>query len=170
MTTKFVDMDIRQDEGFRAEAYPDPLTGGDPWTVGFGCTGAGIIKGTRWTLAQAVQEQMKRRQANEVALDRAIPWWRQLSDERQDVLCNMAYQLGAAADAIGGLLNVFENVAEGVITTAVAQHLGPAAAALEYDFLHALITKAQARQTAITLPTPALITPPAQPAAVETQT
>ena len=76
----------------------------------------------------------------------------------------------AAADAIGGLLNVFENVAEGVITTAVAQHLGPAAAALEYDFLHALITKAQARQTAITLPTPALITPPAQPAAAETQT
>lgn len=96
MTTKFVDVDIRQDEGFRAEAYPDPLSGGDPWTIGFGCTGPGIAKGVKWTLAQAVQEQMKRRQANEVALDRAIGWWRQLSDERQDVLVNMSYQLGVA--------------------------------------------------------------------------
>lgn len=73
----------------------------------------------------------------------------------------------AATDAIGGLLNVLENVAEGVITTAVSTHLGPAAAALEYDFLHALITKAQARQTAIALPTPApLPAPAAAPASV----
>jgi len=94
LTTKYVDQDIRQDEGFRDVAYPDPLTGGDPWTVGFGCTGTGIGPGTRWTLAQAVAEQMKRRQAIEVALDRAIPWWRQLCDERQDVLVNMDYQQG----------------------------------------------------------------------------
>ena len=94
MTTKFVDVDIRQDEGFRDVAYPDPLTGGDPWTVGFGCTGPDIKPGTRWTLAQAVAEQMKRRQAIEVALDQAIPWWRQLCDERQDVLVNMSYQMG----------------------------------------------------------------------------
>ena len=96
MTSKFIDLDIRADEGFRAEAYPDPLSGGDPWTVGFGCTGPGIVKGTVWTLIQASKEQMKRRQAIEVALDRAIGWWRQLSDERQDVLVNMAYQLGVA--------------------------------------------------------------------------
>jgi lysozyme len=94
MTTKFVDQDIRSDEGFRAEAYPDPLTGGDPWTVGFGCTGTDIKKGTRWTLAQAVAEQMKRRQEIERALDQAIGWWRGMIDERQDVLVNMAYNLG----------------------------------------------------------------------------
>lgn len=94
MTTRFVDMDIRQDEGFCAHAYPDPLSGGDPWTIGFGSTGPGIVKGVVWTLAQATAEQTKRRQAIETSLDQAIPWWRQMCDERQDVLCNMAYNMG----------------------------------------------------------------------------
>jgi len=96
MTTKFVDMDIRQDEGFRADAYPDPLSGGDPWTIGFGSTGPGIVRGVTWTLAQAAADQQKRRQAIEGQLDQAIPWWRNLCDERQDVLCNMAYNMGVA--------------------------------------------------------------------------
>ena len=29
---------IEEFEGFAAQAYPDPLTGGDPWTYGFGST------------------------------------------------------------------------------------------------------------------------------------
>jgi lysozyme len=94
MTTKYVDMDIRQDEGFRADAYPDPLSGGDPWTIGFGSTGPDIAKGVTWTLAQAVADQIKRRQSIEVAFDQSIGWWRSLCDERQDVLVNMAYNLG----------------------------------------------------------------------------
>jgi GH24 family phage-related lysozyme (muramidase) len=34
------------------EAYPDPGTGGDPWTIGWGSTGADIKKGVVWTQAQ----------------------------------------------------------------------------------------------------------------------
>lgn len=34
------------------EAYPDPGTGGDPWTIGWGSTGAGIGPGTVWTQEQ----------------------------------------------------------------------------------------------------------------------
>lgn len=34
------------------EAYPDPGTGGDPWTIGWGATGKGIGPGTVWTAAQ----------------------------------------------------------------------------------------------------------------------
>lgn len=34
------------------EAYPDPGTGGAPWTIGWGATGAGIARGTVWTQAQ----------------------------------------------------------------------------------------------------------------------
>lgn len=34
------------------EAYPDPGTGGDPWTIGWGATGRGIGPGTVWTQAQ----------------------------------------------------------------------------------------------------------------------
>jgi len=35
------------------EAYADPGTGGDPWTIGWGATGAGIRRGTIWTQKQA---------------------------------------------------------------------------------------------------------------------
>ena len=31
------------------EAYPDPGTGGAPWTIGWGATGEGIEPGTVWT-------------------------------------------------------------------------------------------------------------------------
>lgn len=34
------------------EAYPDPGTGGDPWTIGWGATSAEIARGTVWTQAQ----------------------------------------------------------------------------------------------------------------------
>ena len=37
----------RRDGAF--EAYPDPGTGGDPWTIGWGSTGKGIVRGTVWT-------------------------------------------------------------------------------------------------------------------------
>jgi lysozyme len=34
-------------------AYPDPGTGGDPWTIGWGCTGRDISPGTVWTVERA---------------------------------------------------------------------------------------------------------------------
>ena len=34
------------------EAYPDPATGGAPWTIGWGATGAGIRAGVVWTQAE----------------------------------------------------------------------------------------------------------------------
>lgn len=36
----------------RYDAYPDPGTGGAPWTIGWGATGPGIGRGTVWTQAQ----------------------------------------------------------------------------------------------------------------------
>lgn len=40
-------------ESCRLTAYPDPASGGAPWTIGWGATGAGIAPGTVWTQAQA---------------------------------------------------------------------------------------------------------------------
>jgi len=34
-------------------AYPDPASGGEPWTIGFGSTGADIHPDTIWTRQQA---------------------------------------------------------------------------------------------------------------------
>lgn len=36
----------------RVAAYPDPATGGDPWTIGWGSTGPDIHRGTVWTQQQ----------------------------------------------------------------------------------------------------------------------
>ena len=41
----------RRDDGL-VEAYPDPGTGGAPWTIGWGATGPGIGPGTAWSQAQ----------------------------------------------------------------------------------------------------------------------
>src|SRR5262245_267572 len=40
----------RSDGGF--DAYPDPGTGGDPWTIGWGSTGGDIKRGIVWTQQQ----------------------------------------------------------------------------------------------------------------------
>jgi lysozyme len=40
-------------ESCRLEAYPDPASGGDPWTIGWGATGPSIVPGAVWTQLQA---------------------------------------------------------------------------------------------------------------------
>lgn len=46
----------------RVKAYPDPATGGDPWTIGWGTTGADVKPGVIWT-----QQQCDARLAGDVA-------------------------------------------------------------------------------------------------------
>jgi len=36
---------VKSFEGCELLAYPDPGTGGAPWTIGYGCTGPNIFKG-----------------------------------------------------------------------------------------------------------------------------
>lgn len=43
---------IAEFEGRRKQAYPDPATGGDPWTIGVGHTGPEVHRGLTWTDAQ----------------------------------------------------------------------------------------------------------------------
>ncbi len=50
---------LKESEGCRLKAYPDPGTKddpikkGEPWTIGWGATGPGIREGLIWTQAQA---------------------------------------------------------------------------------------------------------------------
>lgn len=95
MTTPYLAADIDAEEGLRLEAYPDPLTHGAPWTIGYGCTGPDIGPDTVWTVAQAMAARDARIAEIEAGFDHAIPWWRNaLNDVRQDVLVQMGYQLG----------------------------------------------------------------------------
>lgn len=45
---------IKQHEGLRLEAYPDPASGAEPWTIGYGHT-KGVMPGQRITQEQAEQ-------------------------------------------------------------------------------------------------------------------
>ena len=40
-------------EGCRLSAYPDPASGGAPWTIGYGHTGAEVVPGLTITQEQA---------------------------------------------------------------------------------------------------------------------
>lgn len=44
---------IKTFESCRLEAYPDPATKAEPYTIGWGATGQGIKLGVKWTQEQA---------------------------------------------------------------------------------------------------------------------
>lgn len=53
VSQKGIDL-IHSFENCKLEAYPDPGSAdGNPWTIGWGSTGADIKRGTKWTQAQA---------------------------------------------------------------------------------------------------------------------
>ncbi len=94
---------IRQFEGcarLRAdglvEAYPDPGTGGAPWTIGWGATGPGIGPGTVWTRQQCDARLVAdiQRHARDVAevLDGAST-----NQMQFDALVSFHYNTGAIA-------------------------------------------------------------------------
>ena len=88
---------LKRDEGFRARAYPDPKSGGDPWTIGYGCTGPGIARGVVWTEAEADAAIRARVAALEASLAHDLPWFAALPPVRADVLVNIAYNVGLKA-------------------------------------------------------------------------
>lgn len=96
MTSIFLKKDLMRDEGLRLEAYPDPLTGGHPWTIGYGHTGLEVHPGLVWTEAQAEQQLDIDIASFEHGLDEEwiYPWWRSMNDFRQDCFVNMAFNLG----------------------------------------------------------------------------
>ena len=82
----------------RIAAYPDPGTGGAPWTIGWGATGPGIGPGTIWTREEcdARLERDLERYARDVA--RALgdaP----ASQSQFDALVSFHYNTGAIARA-----------------------------------------------------------------------
>jgi lysozyme len=85
---------LKLDEGCKLVAYPDPDSGGDPWTIGYGQTGAGIGPGVRWSQAQAEAALAGMVAQVEQALWRDLAWGAPLDPVRQDVLVNIAYNVG----------------------------------------------------------------------------
>lgn len=86
--------DLKLDEGCKLKAYPDPLSGGYPFTIGWGHAGLGIGPDTVWTQAQADLALKRRIMDLMDKLPRLYPWYYSLNTPRQAVLVEMAYQMG----------------------------------------------------------------------------
>jgi GH24 family phage-related lysozyme (muramidase) len=75
-------------------AYPDPASGGDPWTIGWGSTGTDIKKGTAWT-----QQQCDDRFGEQLATFgkkvAALIGDAKTTQHQFDALVSFAYNLGA---------------------------------------------------------------------------
>lgn len=83
---------IKQFEGCRLKAYPDPATGAAPWTIGYGATGPKIGPGTVWTQVQADQDLLDRVGALGTHIDSVVKV--PLSDEEKAALCSFTYNVG----------------------------------------------------------------------------
>ena len=85
----------KQYEGCRLIAYPDPASGGAPWTIGYGATGPGITRGTVWTQAQADADLIARMTNIGTIIDGMVT--APLTDNQKAALCDFAYNLGETA-------------------------------------------------------------------------
>jgi GH24 family phage-related lysozyme (muramidase) len=84
---------IQSFEGCKLTAYPDPGSGGDPWTIGWGSTGPNIKRGTVWTQEQAdarFAEHVEEFAAKVRALIGASP----TKQHQFDALVSIAYNIG----------------------------------------------------------------------------
>lgn len=85
-------------EAVRNDAYPDPATGGDPWTCGIGCTGTDsegnkIGPGTHWDDQKVLREyayRIDREFAPGVSAAVTVP----LDQKQFDMLVDLAYNIG----------------------------------------------------------------------------
>jgi lysozyme len=97
---------LKEFEGWEREAYPDPLTKGDPWTIGVGHTGPEVHKGLVWTdeqIAQALEEDIAEKDGQ---CRWHFPWYAGLNEPRQAVILGMCFQMG-----IGRLLQFKDTLA-----------------------------------------------------------
>lgn len=109
--------ELRRDEGERLIAYLDSL---GYWTIGVGHLidprkgadpapfGTDLRRGGTITKMQSAQLLASDVDANAAELDKRLPWWRSLSDARQRVLLNMAFNLGV--DGLLGFKNTLAMV------------------------------------------------------------
>lgn len=84
---------IKEYEGLRLIAYPDPATNGDPWTIGWGHTGQDVYKGLTITEAKAAQLLFKDLKRFEAAVAKLAPV---ATDNQFSAMVSLAFNVGEA--------------------------------------------------------------------------
>lgn len=91
---------IKRWEGFRAEAYPDPGTGGEPWTIGYGTTaraGVGISPRPGLKISREDADMYLRRAVDKFAADLARHVKRKPGINQGGAMISLAYNIGPSA-------------------------------------------------------------------------
>ena len=83
---------IMEFEGVKLKAYPDPATGGEPWTVGVGHTGPEVIEGFEITEVQALDYLRADIETAEKCINQCVT--DTLTQDQFDALCSFVFNLG----------------------------------------------------------------------------
>ena len=89
-------------EGLRLTAYPDPGTGGDPWTIGYGHTGPDVHPGLTITQEQAEELLMQDVKKAAAAVNAKVTG--DITQEEFDALVDFVFNVGAGNFAASTLL------------------------------------------------------------------
>lgn len=106
---KGVDL-IKEFEGCHLQAYPDPLSGNLPITIGWGSTRR--KDGSPFQLGQSISQQ----EADELLIGqckseflpslRKIPYWSEMTDGKRGALLSFAYNLGSGFYGSGNFSSI----------------------------------------------------------------
>ena len=86
---------IKLHEGCKLVAYPDPGSGGDPWTIGYGHTGSNIGPGLHISQEQADDYLRNDLAWVEKCINNSVKV--DLTQGEFDALCSFVYNLGCSA-------------------------------------------------------------------------
>lgn len=111
---------IKEFEGFRADAYPDPRTGNEPWTIGYGTTvysdGKKVRKGDKVTEKVALAELSAKVASIHEQLSKLINV--PLTDGQMACMISFAYNMGVS----GSRLQI-ARLNHGLVDEFVAKHI-----------------------------------------------
>lgn len=87
---------IERDEGCRLTAYPDPGTGGAPWTIGYGHTGSDVHPGLTITQARAEELLEQDLEKFEAGVEGVAEFkdGSDASDRQFSAMVSLAYNIG----------------------------------------------------------------------------
>jgi lysozyme len=90
---------IKRWEGLELNAYPDPATNGEPYTIGYGCTrhndGTPIQRGETITTEQATSMLIHQIEQDFLPSLQRIPHWSEMMPYQKGALLSYAWNMGA---------------------------------------------------------------------------
>ncbi len=98
---------IKAFESCRLQAYPDPGTGGEPWTIGWGTTGQNVYPGLQISQEQADLWLAEDVSKFEICVSKALTV--PVTDNQFSAMCSLAYHIGCGAFQRSTMVRLINN-------------------------------------------------------------